>query len=45
MLFRSETVAKFRFDDATPLYEVDYVNNTLYYVDDKDLRIYALEQS
>lgn len=38
-----EEVNKFRFDDQTPLYEIDYINNKLYYQADREFRIYDLE--
>lgn len=38
-----EEISKFRFDDKTPLYEIDYKNNRLYYQADKMLKIYELE--
>jgi len=38
-----DEVSKFRFDDRTPLYEIDYDNNRLYYQANNMLKIYRLE--
>ena len=36
-------VNKFRFDDLTPLYEIDYVNNRLYYQAKKKFMVFKLK--
>jgi hypothetical protein len=38
-----EEVAKFRFDDLTPLYEIDYQNGRLYYQANKTFKVFELE--
>ncbi len=38
-----EEVNKFRFDDLTPLYEIDYVNGRLYYQANNTFKIFLLE--
>ncbi|MTB51213.1 PQQ-binding-like beta-propeller repeat protein [Lewinella sp. W8] len=38
-----EEVNKFRFDDKTPLYEVDYRSNRLYYAANGKFKIYKLQ--
>ena len=40
-----EEVAKYRFDDLTPLYEIDYQNNRLYYQAKKQFKVFELEQT
>ncbi|MEM7575312.1 MAG: PQQ-binding-like beta-propeller repeat protein [Bacteroidota bacterium] len=37
-----EEVSKFRFDDRTPLYEIDYLNNRIYYQADLKFKVYRL---
>ena len=38
-----EEVAKYRFDDLTPLYEIDYQNARLYYQAKKTFKVFELE--
>lgn len=38
-----EEIAKYRFDDLTPLYEIDYQNSRLYYQAKKTFKIFELE--
>ncbi len=38
-----EEVAKFRFDDLTPLYEIDYKSGRLYYQAKKTVKIFELK--
>src|SRR5688572_9149223 len=40
----SET-ARYKFDDKTPVYEVDYTNGQLYYMNGKTLKIFKLKVS
>ncbi|WP_044102777.1 outer membrane protein assembly factor BamB family protein [Neolewinella persica] len=38
-----EEVNKYRFDDLTPLYEIDYLNGRLYYQANKTFKIFLIE--
>jgi hypothetical protein len=38
-----DEVSKFRFDDKTPLYEIDYRSNRLYYAANGKFKIYELQ--
>ena len=37
-----EEVSKYRFDDRTPLYEIDYLNNRIYYQANLKFKVYRL---
>ncbi|MEO6133420.1 MAG: PQQ-binding-like beta-propeller repeat protein [Saprospiraceae bacterium] len=36
-------IARYQFDDKTPIYEIDYVNGNLYYMNGKSLKIFRLK--